>query len=635
MFITRCIIIVIITLNVLRANAQQEDTTSTTALSILVIPQLPNPNKVDLILSDSSIRLGSFSLLDIIDQQSALFVKSYGVNGVSNVNFRGGKAEHSRIYYKEADLSLLNIGQLDLSLYPIGAGNFGSLSYGDAAKELGGDAINGALSFGQFYTRYDTLNVMTSLAYSSLLNVNGLAKVEAKLNDKMNASAFIQYSGGENRFTFTNPYLLENKLDTMKNSTFSDLAGGVDLQWKQQENKWSFSTWHKHLFRQIPPGNSQTSITDESLEDNVHFASIGFQRDRKLKVSYTGAWLANNNNYRNALVGLNDVNSIHSFQNILKIGDGRRMNGPISWTNVIRSNYSMANSPGLDGAKSIHDLSYYGKASYQFVHKFRITVGLRTGINNAELIGLLPSASITYRPKLNNHFVVMANSSINKRYPTLNELYWSPGGNLNLQEERIAISELGIKINRKLKFGSLSSSLFAYFNITDNWTQWVPGATYWSPINLKQVVSKGLELDISLKNNQYRKLRYNLGLKVNYNLTLNKEVYDSAFVEPNNEVIYNPNWNVNVLASLSYKTWTLNYHQPYVSRYFISNDNLYFMPSYSTANFRIIKSFKKHFSDWRLAFVIDNILDWQYQVIPGRPMPGRVYSLNIVYNLKK
>ena len=229
----------------------------------------------------------------------------------------------------------------------------------------------------------------------------------------------------------------------------------------------------------------------------------------------------------------------------------------------------------------------------------------------------------------------MANSSINKRYPTLNELYWSPGGNLNLQEERIAISELGIKINRKLKFGSLSSSLFAYYNITDNWMQWVPGATYWSPINLKQVVSKGLELDISLKGNQYRKLRYNLGLKVNYNLTENKEVYDTSFVEPNNEVIYNPNWNVNILASLSYKTWTLTYHQPYVSRYFISNDNLYFMPSYSTANFRIIKSFKNHMSEWRLAVSVDNVLDWQYQVIPGRPMPGRVFSLNIIYNLKK
>lgn len=634
MSINKLLIIILCVLIGVSSNAQDEDTT-TTSLLLLVIPSMPSPNKTDLVLSDSAIQLGAQNLIDMIGQQSAIFIKSYGVNGVSNLNFRGGKAEHSRIYYKGADLSLLNLGQLDLSLYPLGAGNIASLSYGNAAKEIGGDAINGALSFGQHYNSSDTLSILASLLYSSVQNISGLSRVETRLSDKVNASAFLSYSQGKNTFTFTNPYLIDNQIDTMNNSSFNDLAGGVDFQLKQKENVWSFGTWHKSIYRQIPPGNSQTTYSNESLEDNVHFASLGFHRDKKVQVSYTGAWLTNNNDYVHQNAGLNSNNGIHSIQNIIKISDGREMYLPVKWSNSIRSNYSVANSDGLDGKQSIHDLSYFGKASYLFRNKWRFSAGLRTGLNNSEIIGLLPSASVSYRPKLNNNFVVMANSSLNKRFPTLNELYWIPSGNPDLKPERIAITELGVKINRRLSFARLSSAVFMYYNITDNWTQWLPGPTFWSPINLKQVESKGVEFDLNLSSPMGSRIKYNVGVKANYNYTSNRQVYELGFTDPGNEIIYNPSWNINILASLVYKSWTLVYHQPYVGRYFISNDNQYFMPSYSTTNFRVSKLLSRKNHEWHLAVSVDNLLDWQYQVIPGRPMPGRVFNFNLIYKLKR
>jgi len=170
---------------------------------------------------------------------------------------------------------------------------------------------------------------------------------------------------------------------------------------------------------------------------------------------------------------------------------------------------------------------------------------------------------------------------------------------------------------------------------TDNWIAWQPGIFFWSPVNIKKVRSQGLELDFNL----HKKINHHKALAItvngSYGVAENEAVYIASNTSIGKQIILVPRLITNVNLIYSMEKWQFSYLQPLVGKYFLTADNGSYMPLYSYGNIMIGRGFEldnKHKIQASLS--INNISNWQYQVVPGRPMPGRHYLLILKYHMR-
>ena len=62
-----------------------------------------------------------------------------------------------------------------------------------------------------------------------------------------------------------------------------------------------------------------------------------------------------------------------------------------------------------------------------------------------------PSIGINYGFLKRKQLKLKANAGINYNYPTFNDLYWSPWGNIDLKPEQAEMVEFGISYDYKIK----------------------------------------------------------------------------------------------------------------------------------------------------------------------------------------
>jgi vitamin B12 transporter len=72
----------------------------------------------------------------------------------------------------------------------------------------------------------------------------------------------------------------------------------------------------------------------------------------------------------------------------------------------------------------------------------------------------------------------------------------------------------------------------------------------------------------------------------------------------------------------------------YVSRRYITADNLQFLPGYSLTNLNLGGKFSSGGFDSEINLTLENIFNTNYQNIVWYPMPGRAYSLSVIIKLK-
>ena len=77
--------------------------------------------------------------------------------------------------------------------------------------------------------------------------------------------------------------------------------------------------------------------------------------------------------------------------------------------------------------------------------------------------------SIGSKIDFNKYYSIKLNASKNFRFPSFNDLYWEPGGNLDLKSETSYQAELGhyIKFNENFRI-----DITPYYNYIENMIQW-------------------------------------------------------------------------------------------------------------------------------------------------------------------
>ena len=231
--------------------------------------------------------------------------------------------------------------------------------------------------------------------------------------------------------------------------------------------------------------------------------------------------------------------------------------------------------------------------------------------------------------------MVKASVSRNYRFPTLNDLYFLPGGNPDLKKEH------GFTYDAGLSFATGRDGVYTlrgeatwFDSYIDNWIVWLPTAKgFWTPKNVKEVHAYGVEvkagLDVQLAKDWQLSADGNFSWTPSINHGDPVDWYDKAIGK---QLVYIPEFSASVTGHLTYRSWRFTYKWCYYSERFTTSDNdmktkIGRVKPYFMSDISLEKAFSFRWADLSLKGVINNLFNEEYQSVLSRPMPRLNYEI--------
>ncbi len=585
-------------------------------------------SKREILSGDSLNRFNAANLSEALKQNTAIFVKSYGANGVATLSLRGTGASHNKVFWNGVDISPPNLGLIDLSLLEINQSENLSISYGSAALPEGSGSIGAGL---QIFSSSDWSKKFRSSVQLSFADPTG----------QFHQKAFAEYGGGiwrgqtslshlgmDNQFPYRFPgedernYRLQQAdLETwhLKQNLFARIS---------DYGLWSLKAWYNQTERQLPANIlGDPSRFDRMRDKNLYLSSDYNWTGKSSRFFSNVAYVHSQNHFQVFEQPYWDRNDYQSFQNQQRY---EHHSAKTQWELAQQNRYDRVNSSSYATAADRFTASLYGRAKYRWNYYWQSALQLRQELYDNKLSPLLGSFNQSYRP--NEHWQINLSLARNYRLPSLNDLYWTRLRNPDLAPEESWTGELGLSWQDSLLGGwRLETKLNAYLMEVDNWIQWTPQNGLWRPQNLKSVKNQGFEL-LAKAARTWRKISFSFNASYQFTQSLNRNPeYEEA-----GSLAYVPMHQLNLSGLANYRSWRLRYQLNYSDRYFIDEANRYFMPHYQLHDLQLsyrYRSEKEH--DWLFSFALHNLANLDYQIIPWRPEPGLNYRIGITWQWAK
>jgi iron complex outermembrane receptor protein len=233
-------------------------------------------------------------------------------------------------------------------------------------------------------------------------------------------------------------------------------------------------------------------------------------------------------------------------------------------------------------------------------------VSPKLGVN----IGLLGSPVLRFRSSYGKSY----------RVPTFNDLYWIAGGNPDLKPERSLSFDSGLLFGGE--WGGAWTIDINYFDIrTRDRIAWTPSSgTFWSPKNLSEVTSKGVEVEGS-----WTGFDGQLQLSVTSSWNTVTKTSEDFQGDPTKgkQLIYVPKQTVSGMAIVILGDIRIYLQHNWTSFRYTTETNDRFLPSYAVTSAAIKYSLPLGSLRGFLKLESTNIFNSKYQVIALYPMPLR------------
>ena len=398
----------------------------------------------------------------------------------------------------------------------------------------------------------------------------------------------------------------------------------------------SFVLWQQINNRNIPPIMSFSGThRDEKQTDEQTKISCSFNKNiNKIKLKIMSGYAFDKLNYF-----LADSNSYtHSIINNVQFD--YRFNKNTLFSVKFHNNFYLSNT---------YDSAYYTVTKYKAerletgvkisVHKKitkRFSAFLLTYLNYADknFQPFIPSIGADFKLLKNKEFYLKTNFSRNYHLPTLNDLYWLPGGNPNLRPEIGYSADFGIDYYEKYENIQFKTSIDAYASLIDDWIIWRPSEyRYWTAQNIKKVFARGVEFSCNIKGN-IKKFNYQIITNYTFTKTTNLTSTTNNDLSIGKQLIYIPLNTFNLHINLNYKKFYIDNSFLYTGRRYTTSsnqENRHILPAYFLNNFAIGKQFNFKKFNFALRFKIENIFNQQYQAVLYRAMSGRNFKFLLMF----
>ncbi len=576
------------------------------------------------------------SLAEVLSRYSGVFVKSYGMGGTATPSFRGTGAGHTQLAWNDININQPMPGQSDLALIPAGFADDIRIYYGGASMPLNSGGIGGIINVETSPVWKKETVVSVSPGAASFGQYSGLVKVSTGSTKLQSVTkAFLQSC--ENDFPFLNTGISSEPVWQRRTNSQVHQKGFIqELYLRRARSVTSARVWYESADRNLPssmlvqqPGLREAQF-DESFRTMVDYDLSGGANN----YSITGAMMTNRLNYTNSLAAVDSRN--YSRTMTLKAAMERHMLHATTLRVTLNDELNYINSNNYAGITRRNSLSLTATAEINAIRRLGSQILVREILDARNFLVPDFSAGLKYKLVNAREYYLKANFSRNSKIPSMNELYWVPGGNPELRNEYAFIYELTGEINEKITGPlMLKYELSLFRNDIKDMIQWSPGEfSYWTAGNIKNVRSSGIESTLTLN---YSSEMFGAGLAANYSLT---KATTASSGTPNDasvgkQLIYVPmnqgNGSLLVNYRILYSSWNITM----TGKRYLTSDNSSSLPGFILNNLSSGVRFKLKSNTVDFNFQVNNIFDVNYQTVAYYPLPGRSYALKLFIQLIK
>lgn len=605
-------------------------------------------------------QLSSHNVADALRYFSGIQIKDYGgVGGLKTVNIRSMGTNHVGVFYDGIELGNAQNGTVDLGRFSLD--NIESVTLYNGQKSAIFQPAKDFGSSGSIYLQTRTpqfeegkkYNVRASFKTGSFGVANPSVLWEQKLGQRISSSFSAEYLHSSGKYKFT--YRMQEGYDTTAVRQNGDLnalrvEGGLFGQLKQ--GYWKAKAYLYNSERGYPGAIVRNKFSHEDRQWDTNFFTQGtFKKDftqwysllANAKYAYDYLHYLADPNKDESLMYVNN----HYYQQEVYTSVANRFNLFSWWEASFSADYQF-NLLNADLRDFVYPRQHTLLASIATAMRFKqvelqaslletFVHDTSSGTPAPDKQKLTPSFFVSWRPFPQSGLNLRGFYKRIFRMPTLNDLYYTFVGNINLEPEFTTQYDLGFTYNRTFNntwLRSLEVQTDVYYNEVENKIVATPTSNFfrWTMVNLGNVEIRGV--DVALQT----------GWKIGRNLTVINRInytYQRAqdFTDPKSEfyggqIPYIPWHSGSAVVNLQWRSWEANYSFIYTGERYSSQANIpynYQLPWY-TSDFSVSKGLKVWKGDLKLTLEVNNLLNQQYEVVVCYPMPGTNFKLIAQYN---
>ncbi|MEN1784495.1 MAG: TonB-dependent receptor [Bacteroidota bacterium] len=560
------------------------------------------------VLRDSVLQRNGISLTSLLAFNSNLYLKENGFGMVASPSFRGTNASHTAVVWNGININSQLNGQVDFNtINPLNydAVNIrsggGSVQYGSGA--IGGSVhLNNELQFNQpmahqVFSGYGSFNTQTM----NYKNDWG--------NEKLSSSVGVNYNRSDNDYE----YLGTDRQN--ENGDFENLNVNISMGYRFKERQ-ALRLYHQSFLGDrnlsgtlVAPGRSR--YKDDHHRTQLEWLRFGAKTVGRLKVAHL---------YEAFQYFENTNADFFSEGRLTTLVAHYSMDTQLSKTLRLHSfltYYNYAAQGDSFGSPNRNDLGFTAIVKHHWTDKMRHNLSVRQDFSSDFSSPLVFAWSASY--DLTKRYQLQWNCSRNFRMPTFNDLYWQPGGNLELTPERSYQFDLG----HQWEINNFSLQCNTYYITTEDMIRWLPTvAGPWSPINVDEVQIYGAELSLAYKKNIGK--QQEIELNTNYAYTVSRDRATKA------QLIYVPLHSANASVAYRFGPFAVFYQQLYNGEVSIIGGTL---EDYDVANLGLTYALQpKGKLHYRIGLTLNNVFNTYYENVALRPMPNRHLQTQLVLN---
>lgn len=601
------------------------------------------------------------SLSDLLAENTPIFIKSHGRGALATASFRGTAASHTQVTWNGLNINSPMTGMVDFSLIPVYIADDINIKYGTASIADNSGGIGGSINIDNTVDWNDTMSLSYMQTVGSYKTFDEFLRFGIG-NKKIQSRTRIYHNYSKNDYTYINHAIVDidpetgeltNPVDTNDNAAYKRCGILQEIYYRPSDNNiLSVKYWGQAANRAIPratsyegPDNSnlnnQNDIDHKVILDYTHFGTKDKLTARSGYVNKHLLYTLLNHVYgAGSIPAIYSISSTNSFLN--NVTYVYNFNNRFSIEGHLDGNYHNVFSQDTVKMTGYNvdrfELSAFIAVRKNFWDRLNLNLMIRQDVIAGEFIPIIPFFGFDYKVLKGHDFIIKGNIARNYHVPSLNDLYWQPGGNPDLQPEDGFSMELGTEYQYTAGRFKLTTEATVFRSNIDNWIIWIPSFRgYWEPLNITKVVSQGAEVNLGIE-----WVIGKVGIKAsgNYSFTDARNYGDTLIWGVDSygkQLVYIPKHSGNALIQVSYRGFHITYqHNSYSERYTTSSNDTSrrdWLYPYFMNDLFIGKDFQFKKFALSLEFKIYNLFNETYHSILYRPMPGQNYLGQITVKL--
>ncbi len=597
-------------------------------------------------------RLGAHSVADAVRYFSGVQIKDYGgVGGLKTVNVRSMGTNHVGVFYDGIELGNAQNGTVDLGRFSLD--NMEAVTLYNGQKGSVFQPAKDYASAASIYLRARTPRfapgekhkAKATFKTGSFGVVNPAVLWDRKLGENLSSSVSAEYLYTTGRYKFT--YRVADGYDTTAVRRNGDvqalrLEGGLFGQSKG--GHWRAKAYLYRSERGYPGAvvKNKFSHEDRQWDTNV-FAQGSFRKEYagryslllNAKYAYDYLHYLADPGRDEALMYVNN----HYYQHEAYVSVANRYSILPAWEVGLSADYqfNLLDADLTDFVFPRRHTQLLAVATAFRLSRLEMQASLlgtfvqdhvRDGGGAAEhQMEWTPTALVSFRPFPDAGFSLRAFCKRIFRMPTLNDLYYTFIGNIDLKPEYTNQYNLGLTYAKEWSGRWLRRLEFqadAYYNEVENKIVAMPTSNFfrWTMVNLGKVEIRGLDLAVQTDWQWGKDLL--LSGRLNYTYQKAQDFTDPADAYYGGQIPYIPWHSGSAALNLGWRNWEMNYSFIYTGERYSSRANIpanYLLPWY-TSDLSLARTLGWGGGDLKLTLEVNNFFNQQYEVVICYPMPG-------------